>query len=164
MTTFDEQDIHWMQRAVALAQQAAGEQEVPVGAVIVREGLLLGEGYNRPIAACDPTSHAEIVALRHACANERNYRIPGSTLYVTVEPCSMCAGAILHARVDRVVFGATEPKAGAVVSAQRFFDQPFVNYAVRYEGGCLAEECSQLMSEFFAMRRQLKRRHKGSPE
>lgn len=147
--------------ALSLARQAASEHEVPVGAVIVRDGVILGEGYNRPIASCDPTSHAEIVALRQACANERNYRIPGSTLYVTVEPCSMCAGAILHGRVDRVVFGATEPKAGAVVSAQRFFEQPFVNYAVQCEGGCLAEECSQLMSGFFEMRRQLKRQHKN---
>lgn len=146
-----------MRRALVLAQQAAAEQEVPVGAVIVREAVVLGEGYNRPIANNDPTSHAEIVALRRACEQERNYRLPGSTLYVTVEPCSMCAGALLHARVDRVVFGAREPKAGAIVSAQRFFDQPFVNYKVRYEGGCLEAECSALMSGFFAMRRRLKR-------
>jgi len=149
-----------MRRALELAQQAASEQEVPVGAVIVRDGILLGEGYNRPIGSNDPTGHAEIVALRKACQQERNYRIPGATLYVTVEPCSMCAGAILHARVDRVVFGASEPKAGAVVSAQRFFDQPFVNYAVAYEGGCLAQECSALMSSFFEQRRRLKRQHK----
>jgi len=158
---FNQRDIHWMQYALELARQAASEHEVPVGAVIVRDDQVLGEGYNHPIAACDPTSHAEIVALRQACANERNYRIPGSTLYVTVEPCTMCAGAILHARVDRVVFGATEPKAGALVSAQRFFDQPFVNYSVQYQGGCLAEECSQLMSGFFELRRQLKRQHKS---
>ena len=149
-----------MRRALVLAQQAAAEQEVPVGAVIVREAVVLGEGYNRPIANNDPTSHAEIVALRRACEQERNYRLPGSTLYVTVEPCSMCAGALLHARVDRVVFGAREPKAGAIVSAQRFFVQPFVNYKVRYEGGCLEAECSALMSGFFAMRRRLKRQHK----
>lgn len=157
---FNENDIKWMRRALELAQQAASEQEVPVGAVIVRDGVVLGEGYNQPIVSCDPTSHAEIVALRQACSRERNYRIPGSTLYVTVEPCSMCAGAILHARIDRVVFGAAEPKAGAVISAQKFFDQPFVNYAVAYEGGCLAQECSELMSGFFEMRRRLKRQHK----
>lgn len=157
---FNENDIRWMQRALVLARQAASEQEVPVGAVIVRDGVVLGEGYNQPIVSCDPTSHAEIVALRQACSRERNYRIPGSTLYVTVEPCSMCAGAILHARIDRVVFGAAEPKAGAVISAQKFFDQPFVNYAVAYEGGCLAQECSELMSGFFEMRRRLKRQHK----
>jgi len=149
-----------MRHALALAQQAAAVQEVPVGAVIVRDGVVLGEGYNHPIAGCDPTAHAEIAALRAACAGERNYRIPGSTLYVTVEPCAMCAGAILHARVDRVVFGATEPKAGALVSAQRFFDQPFVNYKVGYEGGCLAAECSQLMTDFFALRRQMKRQQR----
>lgn len=157
---FNENDIKWMQRALVLARQAASEQEVPVGAVIVRDGVVLGEGYNQPIASCDPTCHAEIVALRQACSRERNYRIPGSTLYVTVEPCSMCAGAILHARIDRVVFGATEPKAGAVISAQKFFDQPFVNYAVAYEGGCLGQECSELMSGFFEKRRRLKRQHK----
>lgn len=149
-----------MLRALELAQQAASEQEVPVGAVIVRDEMVLGEGYNRPIGNNDPTSHAEIVALRNACQQECNYRIPGATLYVTVEPCSMCAGAILHARVDRVVFGASEPKAGAVVSAQRFFDQPFINYTVAYEGGCLAQECSALMSSFFEQRRRLKRQHK----
>jgi tRNA(adenine34) deaminase len=159
-TEFSQSDMEWMQRALALARKAASEQEVPVGAVIVRDGVVLGEGYNQPIAACDPTSHAEIVALRQACSGERNYRIPGATLYVTVEPCSMCAGAILHARIDRVVFGAAEPKAGAVISAQRFFDQPFVNYAVAYAGGCLAQECSELMSGFFEMRRRLKRQHK----
>ena len=158
--TQDQTDAVWMRRALALAQQAASEQEVPVGAVIVRDGVVIGEGHNQPIGACDPTGHAEIVALRAACAHERNYRIPGATLYVTVEPCSMCAGAILHARVDRVVFGASEPKAGAVISAQRFFDQPFVNYAVAYEGGCLAEECSALMSGFFEQRRELKRQAK----
>ncbi len=161
---FDQNDIRWMRRALELAHQAASEQEVPVGAVIVREGEVLGEGYNQPIVACDPTCHAEIVALRAACAHERNYRIPGSTLYVTVEPCSMCAGAILHARVDRVVFGAVEPKAGAVVSAQQFFDQPFVNYAVSYEGGCLAQECSELMSGFFEKRRAAKRRHRQNQQ
>ena len=149
-----------MRRALELAQQAASEQEVPVGAVIVRDEMVLGEGDNRPIGINDPTSHAEIVALRNACQQECNYRIPGATLYVTVEPCSMCAGAILHARVDRVVFGASEPKAGAVVSAQRFFDQPFINYTVAYEGGCLAQECSALMSSFFEQRRRLKRQHK----
>lgn len=149
-----------MQRALQLAQQAAVEQEVPVGAVIVRDGEVLGEGYNRPIAGNDPTAHAEIVALREACRRAQNYRIPGATLYVTVEPCSMCAGAILHARISRVVFGAFEPKAGALVSAQRFFDQSYVNYAVAYEGGCLAQECSSLMSGFFEARRQLKRQRR----
>jgi tRNA(adenine34) deaminase len=158
--TFSEQDIHWMQHALTLAETAGRQNEVPVGAVVVRDGVALGEGFNQPITACDPTCHAEIVALRNACQAERNYRIPGSTLYVTVEPCSMCAGAILHARVDRVVFGASEPKAGAVISAQRFFDQGFVNYAVCYQGGCLAQQCSELMTGFFEKRRKLKRQHK----
>lgn len=157
MERFSEEDIRWMQCALQLADQAASQQEVPVGALIVRDGVVLGEGFNQPIGSCDPTAHAEIVALRAACQHERNYRLPGSTLYVTVEPCSMCAGALLHARVDRVVFGATEPKAGAVVSAQRFFEQPFLNYRVQAEGGCLGDECSRAMTAFFEQRRQFKK-------
>ncbi len=148
-----------MQRALALARLAGQQQEVPVGAVVVRDGVVLGEGANAPIGRCDPTAHAEIIALRNACAGERNYRLPGSILYVTIEPCSMCAGAILHARVERVVFGATEPKAGALVSAQRFFEQPFVNYAVQQAGGCLEAQCRALISEFFQQRRAFKRRN-----
>ncbi|MVF14187.1 tRNA adenosine(34) deaminase TadA [Ketobacter sp. MCCC 1A13808] len=163
MNSFSQQDVHWMQRALQLAQQAADQQEVPVGAVIVRDEQVLGEGYNCPISTCDPSAHAEMVALRKACEYERNYRIPGATLYVTVEPCSMCAGALLHGRVDRIVFGTPEPKAGAVISAQQFFDQPFVNYRIQYQGGCLEPECSQMMTDFFEQRRRLKKQLKRPP-
>ena len=143
-----------MRRALQLAQQAADAEEVPVGSVVVRDGDLLGEGYNHPISGCDPTAHAEIAALRAACAHEKNYRLPGATLYVTIEPCAMCAGAIVHARVARVVFGALEPKAGAVVSTQQFFDGGQLNHQVAYDGGCLAEECSAVISQFFQRKRQ----------
>lgn len=146
-------DEHWMRHALQLARRAAELHEVPVGAVIVRDGVLLGEGFNHPISGCDPTAHAEIAALRAACSHEKNYRLPGATLYVTIEPCTMCAGAIVHARIARVVFGAVEPKAGAVVSTQRFFEQPQLNHLTRFEGGCLADECSQTMSDFFKTRR-----------
>lgn len=146
-------DEHWMRRALQLARSAADIHEVPVGAVIVRDGVVLGEGFNQPISGCDPTAHAEIVALRAACSREKNYRLPGATLYVTIEPCAMCAGAIVHARIARVVFGAVEPKAGAVVSTQRFFEQPQLNHAVQFQGDCLAGECSQVISDFFKTRR-----------
>ena len=146
-----------MRRALALAEQAAIAGEVPVGAVLVRHGVLLGEGYNSPIAGHDPTAHAEIRALRAACTFVGNYRLPGSTLYVTLEPCAMCAGAIVHARVDRVVYAATEPKAGAIVSTQRFFELPQLNYRVIAEGGLLAEQSSNVLKAFFARRRAEKR-------
>ncbi len=154
---FSAQDEHWMRRALALAAEAADAGEVPVGAVVVRDGELLGEGCNAPIAGHDPTAHAEIRALRSACQAVANYRIPGSTLYVSLEPCAMCAGAIVHARVDRVVFAATEPKAGAIVSTQCFFDLPQLNYRVVAEGGLLAEEASELLKGFFARRRAEKK-------
>jgi len=164
---FSEQDEHWMRRARALAQQAATMHEVPVGAVIVRDGVVLGEGFNHPISGCDPTAHAEIAALRDACSREKNYRLPGATLYVTIEPCAMCAGAIVHARIARVVFGAVEPKAGAVISTQRFFESPQLNHRVAFDGGCLAAECSQQISAFFQSRREqqkkLKHRLRGEP-
>lgn len=157
VSVFSAQDEHWMRHALALAAKGADAGEVPVGAVVVRDGALLGEGYNAPIAGHDPTAHAEIRALRSACQSVANYRIPGSTLYVTLEPCAMCAGAIVHARVDRVVFAATEPKAGAIVSTQCFFDRPQLNYRVVAEGGLLAEEASELLKGFFSRRRAEKK-------
>lgn len=156
--TFDDQ--HWMRHALTLAQQAADAGEVPVGAVVVRDGQLLGEGCNGPINRRDPTAHAEIIALRDACARVQNYRLLGATLYVTIEPCAMCAGAIVHARIDRVVFGATEPKAGAVVSTQQFFLLPHLNHRVEAEGGCLQQDCSCLISNFFQSRREQKKKRK----
>lgn len=159
-TTFTPEDIHWMRHALAQAQRAADCHEVPVGAVIVRDGQLLGEGFNHPITLCDPSAHAEIAALRDACGREKNYRLPGATLYVTIEPCAMCAGALVHARIARVVFGALEPKAGAVVSTQRFFDMPHLNHRVMFEGGCLEQECSATMTAFFQARREQQKKLK----
>jgi tRNA(adenine34) deaminase len=134
-------DEVFMRRALELARRAAQEGEVPVGAVVVLDGEVIGEGWNRPIAACDPTAHAEVQALREAASAARNYRLTGSTLYVTLEPCDMCLGAMFHARVARVVFGATDPKK-LVLKSQ-----------VTAEGGVLAEECGALLSAFFAAKR-----------
>lgn len=149
----NDNDQHWMQLALAQAQLAAAAGEVPVGAVLVRDGQLLGAGFNQPIGRCDPTAHAEIVALRAAAQQAANYRLPGATLYVTIEPCAMCAGALVHARVQRVVFGAPEPRAGAVVSAVQLLDGPQFNHRVAYSGGVLAEACAELMQRFFRDRR-----------
>ncbi|GLK89093.1 tRNA adenosine(34) deaminase TadA [Pseudomonas turukhanskensis] len=147
------QDAHFMREALALASHGASLGEVPVGAVLVQNGEVIGRGFNCPITTFDPSAHAEMVAIRAAAAAVENYRLPGSTLYVTLEPCSMCAGLLVHARVNRVVFGATEPKAGIVQSRGKFFDQIFLNHRVLVEGGVLAEECSAVLSEFFKQRR-----------
>lgn len=153
MNDKQDDDEQYMRRALALARQAAAEGEVPVGAVLVRDGEIIGEGWNRPIGACDPTAHAEMVALRDAAARIGNYRLPGSTLYVTIEPCAMCAGAMVHARVARVVYGAMEPKAGVAASNLQLFDAPHFNHRVCCAGGVLQPECSALISEFFRARR-----------
>lgn len=142
-----------MARALQLAAQAAGEGEVPVGAVLVVDGEIVGEGRNHPIGAHDPTAHAEIGALREAGRRLGNYRLTGSTLYVTLEPCVMCAGALLHARVGRVVYGAADPKTGAAGSLFDTLTDPRHNHRVRVEGGVLAEDCSRLLVEFFRERR-----------
>lgn len=147
------QDEVFMRRAIALAQQAAREGEVPVGAVVVHNGEVIGEGYNRPISSCDPTAHAEMVALRDASSRIGNYRLPDSTLYVTIEPCTMCAGALVHARVARVVYGTTEPRSGVAVSNLSLFDAPHFNHRVCCEGGVLQTECAELMKGFFRSRR-----------
>lgn len=143
-----------MRRALDLARQAAAAGEVPVGALVVRDDAVVGEGWNRPIASHDPSAHAEIVALREAASRAGNYRLPGSTLYVTLEPCPMCAGAIVHARVARVVFGATDPRAGAAGSVFDLLpsDQRF-NHFADCAGGLLAEECGELLRGFFRARR-----------
>jgi tRNA(Arg) A34 adenosine deaminase TadA len=146
-------DAHVMREALALAAEGATLGEVPVGAVLVQDGEIVGRGFNCPISSHDPSAHAEMVAIRAAARAVDNYRLPGSTLYVTLEPCSMCAGLIVHARVQRVVYGATEPKAGVAVSRGEFFDQAFLNHRVLIEGGVLAEECGAVLSEFFKMRR-----------
>lgn len=143
-----------MKRALELADCAAARGEVPIGAVLVNaSGEVMAEGWNQAIGAADPTAHAEIVALRSAADRMGNYRLPGSTLYVTVEPCTMCAGALLHARVARLVIGALEPKAGAVISQGRILDAGYYNHRVRYEAGVLAEQASEKMSSFFRQRR-----------
>jgi len=147
------EDQGWMAYALELAERAAALGEVPVGAVLVKDGEVIGEGWNQPISGHDPTAHAEIMALRDAARRVENYRLVGSTLYITIEPCTMCAGAIVHSRVERVVFGATEPKAGVAISNGNVFDQPWMNHVVRYEGGVLAEQCSQRISAFFQFRR-----------
>lgn len=147
------QDELFMRRAIALAQQAAASGEVPVGAVLVQNGEIIGEGFNQPISACDPTAHAEIVALRDAAIRNKNYRLPDSTLYVTIEPCTMCAGALVHARVARVVYGTHEPRSGVATSNLSLFDAPHFNHRVCCEGGLLQDECSALMRDFFRARR-----------
>ena len=144
-----------MAQAIILAEEAASCGEVPVGAVVVdlANNVLLGRGRNRVIEDCDPSAHAEIVALRAAGAARGNYRLPGTTLYVTVEPCTMCAGALVHARIERLVFGAPEPRAGAVRSCGRVLDHPAHNHRVAVQGGVRATDCAALMRAFFEVRR-----------
>lgn len=147
-------DSHWMRHALALAQRAAAEGEVPVGAVVVdAEGQVLGEGWNRPIAAHDPTAHAEIQALRAAAEKVGNYRLVGATLYVTLEPCPMCAGAMVHARVRRVVYGAADPRSGAAGSVYNLLQTEQLNHRAEVVGGVLSEECGALLRGFFRERR-----------
>ncbi len=142
-----------MREALRLAAEGAARGEVPVGAVLVQDGEVIGRGFNCPISTSDPSAHAEMVAIRAAAQAIANYRLPGSTLYVTLEPCAMCAGLIVHSRVQRVVFGASEPRAGMAVSRGQFFDQAFLNHRVRVEGGVLAEECGEVLKAFFKARR-----------
>lgn len=146
-------DEHFMREALALAANGAELGEVPVGAVLVQDGEIIGQGFNSPISRHDPSAHAEMVAIRAAAQALQNYRLPGSTLYVTLEPCSMCAGLIVHSRVERVVYGATEPRAGVAVSRGQFFSQEFLNHRVMVEGGVLAEECGAILKTFFKARR-----------
>lgn len=151
---FSENDIAWMQHAITLAQAAGANQEVPVGAVLVHNNQIMGEGSNCPISQCDPSAHAEIVTLRNGAKAIQNYRLLDTTLYVTLEPCIMCVGAIIHSRVKRVVFGAYDPRAGAVSSAFNMKDDKQLNHRVIYEGGLLAESCGKLLSDFFQARRK----------
>lgn len=146
-------DAAMMGEALALARQAAERGEVPVGAVVVADGAIIGRGGNVPIQASDPTAHAEIGALRAAALARRNYRLPGCTLYVTLEPCAMCAGAILHARIARVVYGAADPKTGACGSVIDLFAEPRLNHHAVVTGGVRAAECGALLTSFFARRR-----------
>ncbi len=147
------QDIAYMQQALALATRAESEGEVPVGALVVLNGEIFGEGWNRPIGSHDPTAHAEIIALRAAAAKLGNYRLTGATLYVTLEPCPMCAGAMVHARVARVVYGAPDPLAGSAGSVFDLLNAAALNHRASVQGGVLAEECSQRLKAFFQSRR-----------
>jgi len=167
-------DIDFMREAIAEARKGAALGEVPVGAVLVRDGQVIGRGFNQPISSHDPSAHAEMVALRAAAAADANYRLPDTTLYVTLEPCTMCAGLLVlpdttlyvtlepctmcagllvHSRIRRLVYGASEPRAGAVVSRAQVLAQPWMNHRVEVEGGVLAEECSDLLKTFFRDRR-----------
>jgi len=142
-----------MEHAMSLADQAEAEGEVPVGAVIVCNGEIVSEGWNRTITLSDPAAHAEIIALRQAGQATANYRLPGCTLYVTLEPCCMCAGAIIHARLDRVVFGALDPKTGAAGSRFQVLSDPGHNHQLAVSGGCLADECGEQLKRFFRRKR-----------
>jgi len=146
-------DEAWMRYAIRLAQRAEALGEVPIGAVIVKDDICIAEGWNSPIALHDPTAHAEIMALRKAGSALTNYRLPDATLYVTLEPCVMCMGAISHARIKRLVFGAFDAKRGAVCNALSLTDAAFLNHRVSWEGGILEVECSGLLKDFFRIRR-----------
>lgn len=150
---FSENDFFWMQQTIALARRAGEEGEVPVGALLILDDQVIGEGWNRPILHHDPTAHAEIVALRAAAKKISNYRLTNTTLYVTLEPCMMCAGAIVHARIKRLIFGAHDARSGAVTSVAKILDETFLNHRVAYAGGLLAEQCGMLLSSFFQARR-----------
>lgn len=142
-----------MQSALQLAQYAATQQEVPVGAVVILEDRIIGKGWNQPISQRDPCAHAEIIALRAAASSLSNYRLPNTTLYVTLEPCMMCAGAIVHARVKRVVFGAYDPKTSAMGSAFNLLADKRHNHIIEITGGILEQDCAAILQEFFRMRR-----------
>jgi tRNA(adenine34) deaminase len=146
-------DADFMGLALEEARRAAAESEVPIGAVVVLDDRVIGRGHNRPLAAMDPTAHAEILALRQAALEMRNYRLPGAVLYATVEPCAMCCGAALHARLARVVYGAPDPKAGAARTLYRLLDDPRLNHEASVSGGVRSAECAALLGEFFRARR-----------
>jgi len=147
-------DEEWMRHAIRLAQRAEQQGEVPVGAVLVFQDRCIAEGWNQPIQSHDPSAHAEIVALRQAGKRLQNYRLIDTTLYVSLEPCIMCMGAISHARIKRLVFGATDPKRGAVCHAMQLADAPFLNHRIAWTGGILAQTCSELLSDFFKAKRK----------
>ncbi|MGB3610857.1 MAG: tRNA adenosine(34) deaminase TadA [Cellvibrio sp.] len=158
MTDFEqeqaERDEFWMRYAMNLAARGEASGEVPVGAVVVKDNRVVGEGWNQPINSHDPTAHAEVIAIRMAAQALNNYRLPGCTLYVTLEPCTMCVGALVHSRIDRLVYGTTEPKAGAVQSQSRLLDSPWFNHRMEYQGAVLANDCQYQLSHFFQQRRQ----------
>ena len=148
-----ELDRQFMQQAIEQAKLAAIAGEVPVGAILVRDGQVIARAFNKPISNHDPSAHAEMLALREAALSEENYRLPGTTLYVTLEPCAMCSGAMLHARIDRVVYGAPDPKTGAAGSVLDIFSSKQINHQTAIEGGMMSEECGKLLRDFFKERR-----------
>jgi len=150
---FDTQDVLWMTQALELARKAADQNEVPVGAVVVKDDKIIGRGWNRNISLHDPSAHAEIMAMRDAGITTGNHRLPGCTLYVTLEPCAMCAGAMIHARLARVVFGASDPKTGAAGGRFDLLGDPVHNHIVHVDGGCGGVESSDMLREFFRQRR-----------
>lgn len=159
---FSGKDEYWMLQAYQLAEKAAALGEIPVGAVLVCGDCCIGQGHNQPILQNDATAHAEIVAIRDACSGLGNYRLPeNTTLYVTLEPCTMCVGALVHARVDRVVFATTEPKAGSLLSARRLLDDGYYNHRFQVDYGCMQEQCSAQLSQFFKRRRNEIRQKKN---
>ncbi len=165
MTAIDSKDNYWMQRALEQAQLAASIGEVPGGAVLVdAEQNLLAASHNQPIATHDPTAHAEIMVLREAARNHRNYRLLDTTLYVTLEPCVMCVGAMIHARVRRLVYGAAEYKTGAICSTIKLLDQAVFNHQIEVQSGLLEQACGDIISEFFAARRRQKKMQKEDLE
>ena len=155
-----EQDEHWMKEALALARLGAAVGEVPVGAIVVHEGIIIGRGYNSPIGRNDPCAHAEILALRDAASKVENYRLVDCDLYVTLEPCGMCAGALVHSRIRRLVYGAFEPKAGVIASRDQILEKDYLNHCIEVTGGVLADECSTMLSEFFRNRRRKNKEEK----
>jgi len=154
LDVFDPQDCAWMREALLLAERAGGEGEVPVGAVIVKDSEIVGRGWNRNIGLNDPSAHAEIMAMREAGTTLANYRLTGCSLYVTLEPCPMCAGAMIHARLERIIYGATDPKTGAAGGKFDLLCDPAHNHAPVVTGGCLADECSARLKKFFRERRK----------
>ena len=159
---FSSDDHYFMQQALLMAEQAERNNEVPVGAVLVQDGAIIARGCNQVISQHDPTAHAEVVALREAGQSQRNYRLVKSTLYVTLEPCAMCAMALVHARVERVVFGATDAKTGAAGSIYSLLDNPQNNHRITVDGGLMHSECSHQLSAFFKRRREENKRRKQS--
>ena len=146
-------DLSYLSRALELARMAEAAGEVPVGAVIVKDNVIIGEGWNRPISTSDPTAHAEIIAIRQAAQAVNSYRLLDTTLYVTLEPCAMCAGAMVHARIRRLVYGATDPRAGAAGSAFNIVQHASLNHRLQCTAGVMAEECGAILREFFVARR-----------
>ncbi len=151
---FSSDDIKWMQYALKLAKHAESIDEVPVGAVLVKDNKIIAEGWNQPITGNDPTAHAEVIALRAGAQVLKNYRLIDTTLYITLEPCSMCAGALMHARVKRVVFGASDPRTGAAGSVFNILNSTELNHVVDIEQGVLQQECSELLTNFFRNKRK----------